>query len=224
MTEVVSSWWETEVYAEGRQLNRYPFDSVVAFVFANAPARDARILEVGCGAGNNCWFAAREGFRVSGLDISESAIAFARSRFDADGLDGDLRVGEATALPFDDGAFDLAIDRYAIAYCGFSEAVRAVDEVRRVLAPGGRFLFIAPTDSNRALGDGEDGPDGLTLDITTGPLAGTRQIQFFSPDAVDELFATGWRIRSNELVEHRDRRAGWRLADSQWRVVAERVA
>ena len=224
MTEVASSWWETEVYAEGRQLNRYPFDSVVAFVFANAPARDARILEVGCGAGNNCWFAACEGFRVSGLDISESAIACARSRLSDDGLDADLRVGDVTELPFADASFDLAIDRYAIAYCGFSEAVRAVDEVRRVLTPGGRFLFIAPTDSNRSLGDGEDGPDRLTLDITTGPLAGTRQIQFLSPDAVDELFATGWRIRSNELVEHRDRRAGWRLTDSQWRVVAERSA
>jgi SAM-dependent methyltransferase len=222
MTQVASSWWETDVYAEGRQLNRYPFDSVVAFVYANAPTRDARILEVGCGAGNNCWFAAREGFRVSGLDISPSAIDFGRSRLSDDGLDGDLRVGDVTELPFADASFDLAIDRYAIAYCGFSGAVRAVAEVRRVLMPGGRFLFIAPSHANRALGDGEDGADGLTLDITTGPLAGTRQIQFFSPDALDELFATGWRIHSQELVEARDRRTGWQLVDSQWRVVAEK--
>jgi len=223
MTGVASSWWETEVYAERRQFNRYPFDSVVAFVYTNAPSRDARILEVGCGAGNNCWFAAREGFQISGLDISPSAIAFARSRLADDGLDADLRVGDVTDLPFPDASFDLAIDRYAIAYVGFSSALRAVAEVRRVLSPGGRFLFIAPSDSNRALGDGEDGPDGLTLDITTGPLAGTRQIHFFSRGELDELFGAGWDVRSLERIDIREDRAG-RLVDSQWRVVAARAA
>ena len=89
--------WD-EIYGSGQQLNRYPFSSVVTFLFRNRP-RDkdraaTRILEVGCGAGNNLWFAAREGFDVSGIDASEPVIDHARKWFDAEGLNADLRVAD----------------------------------------------------------------------------------------------------------------------------------
>ena len=98
--------WEKEIYGQGRQLGRYPYDAVVSFVFRYAP-RDrersaVRILEIGCGAGNNLWFAAREGFSVTGIDGSATAIDYARKRFAEEGLSGDLRVGDFTALPFED--------------------------------------------------------------------------------------------------------------------------
>jgi hypothetical protein len=57
--------WD-EIYGQGRHFNHYPYDAVVSFVFNNRPGdrpRDqVRVLEVACGAGNNLWFAAREGF------------------------------------------------------------------------------------------------------------------------------------------------------------------
>jgi len=59
--------WEQQIYGQGAHLNLYPFDVVVTFVFRNAPRdrprSEVRIVEIGCGAGNNLWFAAREGFR-----------------------------------------------------------------------------------------------------------------------------------------------------------------
>ena len=70
--------WERLYQAGGRHRNRYPFDSVVQFVFRHrpkdVPVNEVRILEVGCGAGNNLWFAALEGFQVTGIDASETAI------------------------------------------------------------------------------------------------------------------------------------------------------
>src|SRR5262245_57036654 len=76
--------WENTVYGQGRHLNRYPHHAVVSFVFrqfGQAPdRRSVRICELGCGAGNNVWFAAREGFTVAGIDGSASAIEHARQR------------------------------------------------------------------------------------------------------------------------------------------------
>jgi SAM-dependent methyltransferase len=150
--------WEKDVYSIGRQLNRYPFDAVVAFVWRYRPPKpvaETRLLELGCGAGNNLWFAAREGFAVAGIDISQTAIDYARRRFAEDGLVGDFRVGEFTSLPFDDESFDLAIDRGAITCVSLEQGRRAVSEIWRVLKPGGRFFFNPFSDRHTA---GHDAP------------------------------------------------------------------
>jgi hypothetical protein len=56
--------WE-ELRAQGRNICHYPFDVVVSFLFRwgtkSRPRSKTKVLEVGCGAGNNLWFAAREG-------------------------------------------------------------------------------------------------------------------------------------------------------------------
>ena len=91
----MSRYWE-DAYRNGHR-QAYPWDAVVSFVMRNAPRdrpRDqVRILEVGCGTASNLWFASREGFNVSGIDISSDAIQFARTWFEREGLKGDLREG-----------------------------------------------------------------------------------------------------------------------------------
>ena len=75
--------WEQK-YSSGHA-ERYPWDAVVTFIFRNYPRNVARenvrILEVGFGTGPNLWFASREGFSVSGIEGSQSAVDYARSRF-----------------------------------------------------------------------------------------------------------------------------------------------
>jgi SAM-dependent methyltransferase len=88
-------------------------------LLGNAPKNlsrsDVRVLELGCGTGNNLWFAAREGFQVCGLDASATAVAFARERLEAEGLTADVRVGDFTQkLPYPDAFFDFIIDRAAL--------------------------------------------------------------------------------------------------------------
>ena len=132
-----------DVYRAGKQLNRYPFDQVVSFVYRNRPQKPrgkTSILEVGCGAGNNLWFAAREGFLVAGIDSSKTAIEYARGRFEAEGLQGDLRIGDFSELPWGDGGFDLVLDRGALATCP-EKMGTAIGEIYRVLCGGGKFYF-----------------------------------------------------------------------------------
>jgi SAM-dependent methyltransferase len=219
--------WEREIYGEGRHLNRYPFDLVVSFVFRNFPRgrpRDSiRIVEVGCGVGNNLWFAAREGFSVSGLDASKSAIEHARSRFAGEGLAGDFRVGDFTELPWADGSFDLAVDRCSITCCGLSMARKAVQEMRRVLKPGGRALLNTYGDRHTSRSTGRPGPDGLTLDIKGGTLTGVGQICFYGAKDVEDLVGSGWKLLGREHLELRADRPAPETVHAEWRVVVEKT-
>ena len=105
--------WEKK-YASGHQ-SFYPWDIVVSFIYRNRckskKNSEHSVLEVGFGTGNNLWFAAREGFKVSGVEGSHTAVSVAKKRFAQDELSGDLRTGNFTKLPFEDDYFDLAFDR-----------------------------------------------------------------------------------------------------------------
>ena len=74
--------WEENIYGQGQQLNLYPFPVFIGHFlrnFGSSPDRKSiQVGEVGCGAGNNIWFFAREGFSANGIDGSSSAIDFAR--------------------------------------------------------------------------------------------------------------------------------------------------
>jgi len=218
--------WE-QIYCEGRQLNRYPFDLVVSFIYNNyprhKPRHETRILEVGCGSANNLWFAAREGFRVAGIDGSPSSIDYAQKRFNEEGLTGDLRVGDFTQLPFEDNSFDLVIDRCLLTCCGQASAQRAVAEIGRVLLAGGKFLFNPYSDRHSSYTSGRPGPDGLTLDIAAGTLVGVGQICFYSRREVDAIFAAGWKMLSVQHLEIAEEVQAQRLVHAEWRIVAEKV-
>ncbi|HAT34144.1 MAG TPA: hypothetical protein DCS82_00385 [Rhodospirillaceae bacterium] len=215
--------WD-EIYGREEQLNRYPVDRIVSFVFRYrsrlALGGALRVVEVGCGACNNLWFAAREGCEVAGVDASAAAIKFGRERFAKDELDGDLRVGDFTQLPFADESFDLAINRAALTQTGLNSAKKAVDEVARVLRPGG--LFYNEMFSTRTTAGGDPGADGVTLNVT-GRLAGVGQICFYDEDRLDTLFANRWRINALEHIETIDYNASPRDVVGNWTVVAERA-
>lgn len=212
--------WE-EIYGRGEQLNRYPYSNVVGFVIrekpADLPRAETRVLEIGCGAGNNLWFAAREGFQVAGVDASPSAVDFANQRFSEDGLSGDIRLGDFTALPFDADSFDLAINRAAVTQTGLTSAAKAVAEVHRVLKTGGKFYNEVYSDKTER--GGTQGPDGVTLNIE-GWLAGVGQICFYSQAQLDALFSDGWKLSSVIHTEHVDMTTEPHLVVGNWMVTA----
>lgn len=216
--------WEGTIYREGRQLNRAPFDLVVSFIFRHAPARareTVKILEVGCGAGNNLWFAAREGFAVSGIDGSAAAIDYARRRFAQDALPGDLRVGDFTALPFADDAFDLVVDRGALTCTGFQGARQALAEALRVLHPGGHMLFTPFSTRHTSFSAGDRDDDGVVRNITDGTLVGVGGICFYTQDDLLAVLGEGWCVVSMEHTETVQTLSG-KVAATWW-IVAQKA-
>ena len=217
--------WEQK-YAAGHA-ERYPWDSVVSFVYRNAPRglphSEVKIVEVGCGTASNLWFAAREGFQVWGVDGSASAIGAAHKRFKDDGLAGTLDIADFTHLPHPDAQFHLAIDRAAITSVGRSAAARVAAEVRRVLLPGGRFFFNPYSDRHTSSGSGTPGPDGVRLGITEGSLVGVGQICFYGQAQVEALFAQGWRVLSMQHMESAEKAGAAHPVHAEWRVTAEKL-
>ncbi|MBT7307303.1 MAG: class I SAM-dependent methyltransferase [Gammaproteobacteria bacterium] len=139
------SSWEEKVYSKGRQLNRYPYDTVVSDLFRWSAGRDRsglRVLEVGCGSGNNLWFLSREGFQCAGIDLSKTAVNYAKQYLAGDGLEADIRVGDISQLPWEDGHFDLVIDRISITHNSMRDIQQMHDEVVRVLRHGGEFFSV----------------------------------------------------------------------------------
>jgi ubiquinone/menaquinone biosynthesis C-methylase UbiE len=220
-----SGTWNS-IYAAGRQLNRYPFDVVVSFVFANAPQKPraaTRILEVGCGAGNNLWFAAREGFQVMGTDASEVAIEHARRRFATEGLSGEFHVLPFGALPYADESVDLAIDRGALTCTTRSNARAAIEELWRVLVPGGRFLCTPFSSRDTGAACGTPLEDGLLAGFTHGYHSTTgAPACFYDEHQLRALFSSRpWKLRSVVHCEFAE--VDGADVNAEWRVIAEKA-
>lgn len=99
----------------------------------------ARVLDVGCGTGVVALTAARIGAKVSGIDLTPELIARARESSTIAGVEIDWHEGDAEALPFADGSFDVVVSQFGHMFAPRPEVVLA--EMLRVLVPGGTIAF-----------------------------------------------------------------------------------
>ena len=109
--------------------------------FAAMLPKGGDVLEVAPGPGFLSIEMAKAGrLRVTGLDISKSFVEIAQRNADAVGVSVDFRNGNAAHMPFGDESFDFLVCRAA--FKNFSEPVKALAEMRRVLRPGGKGVVI----------------------------------------------------------------------------------
>jgi ubiquinone/menaquinone biosynthesis C-methylase UbiE len=99
------------------------------------------VLEVAPGPGYLSIELAKFGrYTVTGLDISKTFVEIAHRNASDAGVMAEFRQGNASNMPFADGGFDLIVCRAA--FKNFSQPVKALSEMRRVLRTGGRALII----------------------------------------------------------------------------------
>jgi ubiquinone/menaquinone biosynthesis C-methylase UbiE len=127
-------------YARNTARDMPDFAALAQRVTAELPA-GSRILEVAPGPGYLAVEIARRGdYRVAGLDISRTFVEIATRTAREAHVSVDFRHGNASAMPFPDNTFDLVLCRAA--FKNFSQPLAAMNEMHRVLVPGGRALIV----------------------------------------------------------------------------------
>jgi len=114
-------------------------ETVLEMAAAQVP-RPAAILDIGCGTGRLLRAVAARfpGARLEGVDAADGMIKQAIATLPA-GLQIQFQQATAESLPFPDGSFDLVFS--TMTFHHWSDQQTAIGEVRRVLAPGGRWLL-----------------------------------------------------------------------------------
>ncbi|HET9493340.1 MAG TPA: methyltransferase domain-containing protein [Chloroflexia bacterium] len=96
-----------------------------------------KVLDVATGSCNTALAAARRFCTVTGVDYVPALVERARTRAECERLDVDFRVGDAEALDFPDGSFDVVLSTFGVMFAPNQE--KAAGELLRVCRPGGKI-------------------------------------------------------------------------------------
>ena len=150
--------------------------------------KKGRVLDSGCGTGENALFLAANGFSAVGVDLSSRAIGTANAKAVERQLKVDFRLANALSLDFRDGYFDNVIDSGLFHTFTDDDRQSYVNEVARVLAPNGRYFMLCFSEK-------EPIDWGGLRRVTRGEIEATF-FQLFNINYIrDEFFAT--RIHKN---------------------------
>jgi 2-polyprenyl-6-hydroxyphenyl methylase/3-demethylubiquinone-9 3-methyltransferase len=132
-----STWWNPNgPFYVLKSMNEPRFKFFDKFI---SSWRDLNVLDIGCGGGFTCEFIAKKGATVSGIDLSDVSIEAAKIHAKESDLIIDYRGGTAENLPYEDDRFDVITCIDVLEHV--EDVAKVIAEVKRVLKPGGVFLF-----------------------------------------------------------------------------------
>ncbi len=110
-----------------------------------------KVLDIGCGTGENAIFLAQNGFSVVGIDLVPSAIEKAKQKAKGLGLEINFSVGDALHLRFLPDEFDSVIDSGLFHIFDDKRRLAYIDQIAKVLRPEGGYFMLCfsekePTD------------------------------------------------------------------------------
>ncbi|UCC91688.1 MAG: class I SAM-dependent methyltransferase [Candidatus Aenigmatarchaeota archaeon] len=215
-----SAW---ERIFRSREWGKYPPEEVIRFIARNfygvEPRNSVNILDIGCGTGAGSWYVAREGFRIYGIDGSETAIKLAKKRFGNENLTGDFKIGDITSLPYPDEFFDGVIDLAAMECNRINDIKKIISEVYRVLKPGGKFFSMLIKVNSYGYGLGKKIENNTFTNIREGPHKDQGVIHFSSKEELNDFF----KKFKNVEIEYSERSVdNRRYLISHWIVSGEK--
>ena len=138
--QLVASPKQIARYMSPSQTTVYPLEYAFSLL---GDIRGKRVLDLGCGSGENSLLLVRRGARVHGVDISEALIGVAKTRLRVNGSAGSAAfvVGSAHDLPVRPASVDIILGIAVLHHLDLDASAR---EVHRALKPGGRAVFQEP--------------------------------------------------------------------------------
>ena len=150
----IKDQWD-ELHSQKRYRSVYPQDRVVAWTFRNFKkelSSQYKLLDLGCGAGRHAIFWASEGYSASACDFSLTGVYETEKSAEQKGLHIQTRQCEADELPYNDNEFDGILCYGVLYYLPYERYRKAVQEIHRVLKPGGKAFIVTRTaDDSRAV-------------------------------------------------------------------------
>jgi len=149
----------------------------------------SRFLDLGCGIGRHSFFFAENGFTVRAFDLSQDAINKVKEQATLRNLDIVADFGDMIALPYQDSAFDCLLAYHVISHTDTSGIKKTVNEIMRVLKPGGEFFLTLCSKKAWSFSDAgfPRHDENTVIKTEDGPEDGIPH--FFADDsAVYELF------------------------------------
>ncbi|MGH8003848.1 MAG: class I SAM-dependent methyltransferase [Limisphaerales bacterium] len=148
MQELKSKLKATWMAGDFGQIAKSIEDGAAEFINRLQISKGAKVLDVACGTGNLAIPAAKAGAVVTGLDFASNLVEQARVRAKAEGLKIEFQEGDAEAMPYPDGSFDVVVTMFGAMFCPRPE--KAAAELLRVTKPGGRIAMANWTPSGFA--------------------------------------------------------------------------
>ena len=105
------------------------------------PLATGSVFELGCGGGlNQALYDTDQVTSFAGIDPHAGLLEGARARAQERGWPADIREGVGEAIPFPDRSFDTVVCTFTL--CSVDDPAQVAREMRRILKPGGRLLFL----------------------------------------------------------------------------------
>ena len=137
--------------------DKKPHPGLVDWMAQNRPGKEAKALDVGCGLGDNAAFLADNGYEVTAIDLSQSAIDWAAKRFGDKSVS--FRTADLFALPDDlVGQFDLVHETYTVQALPAHIRPKIFEAIAAMVAPKGRLLVISRARDEDVAADGPPWP------------------------------------------------------------------
>jgi len=148
----ISKAWYWEIAED--QIWDYSSEDVYYYVERWKEKKYRNVLDLGCGIGRNTLLLAKNGFDISGIDLSEFGVNKTKERLLKNGLDGNVICGDIHNLPYGDNSFDALLAYHVISHTDSIGIRKIIGEMNRVVRNKGELYFTlcskeSPTYKNK---------------------------------------------------------------------------
>lgn len=125
--------WD-QILREERYSQEEPDEIVVNFVtLLQKRSKNARVLDLGCGAGRHQVYMANQGFEAHGIDISGTGLKLTKEKLKSQNLEVYLVKCDMKKLPYTDSCFDAVISLHTIYHQKLEGIQETISEIQRIL-------------------------------------------------------------------------------------------